>query len=522
MKRLLFLQLFCFYAIIAFAQEKAKGYVFFDTNNNGIMDKKEKGLENIAVSNGRDVVITNVKGWYQLPVTEDDIIFVIKPAAYNTPLSAKKLPQFYYNHKPAGSPANFKYKGILPTGNLPNPLNFPLVTDTTKDNFTAIIFGDPQPANEAELEQFKKGIVDEAAGIKNARMGISLGDIVGNRLDLQSAYTEVMKAIALPWYNVMGNHDMNMDAKSDSLADESFELNFGPATYSFNIGKVHFIILDDIIYPSPVPGREYWGGFTEKQFAFIENDLKFVPKENLLILSMHIPLKSAKDAFRMEDRKKLFLLLKDFPNCLALSAHTHLQRNDFLGKKEDWLQSSNLHEYNAGTTSGDWYSGKLDEKGVPSATMRDGTRKGYAFLNITGNQYSIAYKVAGMPAAYQMEVYCPKIISTEKNTAGFYANYFMGSEADILEYKFNEGKWQQMNFTKSVDPTFTAELIQWDFTDTLMPGRRPGNAVTSTHLWQGNFPKKMKAGNYTLTIKVTDRYGKLHETQKAFRVEKSL
>jgi 3',5'-cyclic AMP phosphodiesterase CpdA len=349
-----------------------------------------------------------------------------------------------------------------------------------------------------------------------------LGDIVGNRLDLQAPYAELMKEIGLPWYNVMGNHDMNMDAKADSLADETFELNFGPATYSFNVGKVHFIILDDIIYPSPTPGREYWGGFTEKQFTFLENDLKLVPKDNMVILSMHIPLKSARDAFRMEDRKRLFTSLKDFPNCLALSAHTHLQRNDFLGKKEDWFQAKSLHEFNAGTTSGDWYSGKLNDKGVPSSTMRDGTRKGYAFLNISGIQYSIEYKVAGMPADYQMEVYCPKVISTEKNTARFFANYFMGSDADILEYKFNEGDWQKMNFTKSVDPSFAAELMQWDFTDTLMNGRRPSNGVESTHLWQASFPKKMKAGNYTLSIRVTDRYGKTHTAQKLFKVEKSL
>src|SRR3546814_5122981 len=57
-----------------------------------------------------------------------------------------------------------------------------------------------------------------------------------------------------------------------------------------------------------------------------------------------------------------------------------------------WYQEKSHHEYNAGTTSGDWYSGEVNESGVPASTMRDGTPKGYAFLNITGNQYTIDYR----------------------------------------------------------------------------------------------------------------------------------
>jgi hypothetical protein len=73
--------------------------------------------------------------------------------------------------------------------------------------------------------------------------------LVGDNLSLQKPYADVMKEIGLPWYNVMGNHDMNYEAKEDMLSDETFESNFGPANYSFNYGNVHFIILDDILYP---------------------------------------------------------------------------------------------------------------------------------------------------------------------------------------------------------------------------------------------------------------------------------
>lgn len=72
----------------------------------------------------------------------------------------------------------------------------------------------------------------------------------------------------------MGNHDMNYDASSDILSDETFKKNFGSANYAFNYGNAHFIILDNILYPDPRDGRGYWGGYRLDQLQFLENNLK--------------------------------------------------------------------------------------------------------------------------------------------------------------------------------------------------------------------------------------------------------
>jgi hypothetical protein len=45
-----------------------------------------------------------------------------------------------------------------------------------------------------------------------------------------------------------------------------------------------------------------------------------------------------------------------------------------------------------------------DAAGVPDATMRDGTPKGYAILHFTGNTYRFEYKAYGIPASYQMDI----------------------------------------------------------------------------------------------------------------------
>src|SRR5690349_12278571 len=87
------------------AQNTVKGYVYADVNANRKQEKNEKGIAAVAVTNGREVVLTDKKGYYELPVNNDQIISVIKPAGYKVPVNEDNLPQFFYNHKPAGSPA---------------------------------------------------------------------------------------------------------------------------------------------------------------------------------------------------------------------------------------------------------------------------------------------------------------------------------------------------------------------------------------------------------------------------------
>src|SRR5690606_17050644 len=229
---------------VAFSQQTVKGIVFEDLNGNGKKDRKEKGLGGVGVSNGEIVVSTDEKGSYSLPVSDDNIIFVIKPAAYALPVNAQQLPQFYYRHKPNGSPENFKYEGVKPTGPLPKSVDFALQPANDDKDFTTLLFGDPQPYSQEEVDHYAKGIVAELEGGVNARFGLSLGDLVGDMLTLHDPYIKATQKIGIPWFNVMGNHDMNYEAKHDSLSDETFERNFGPANYSFNYGDVHFIILD--------------------------------------------------------------------------------------------------------------------------------------------------------------------------------------------------------------------------------------------------------------------------------------
>ncbi len=504
---------------IAQAQEFAKGVVFHDTNKNGKKDKSEVGLKSVSVSNGKDVVQTNEKGEYRLPVGSDNIIFVIKPSDYSFPLNENNLPQYYYIHKPNGSPV-LKYSVSLPTGKLPARLDFPMYRQDESKQFQALVFGDPQVYNLEELAFFKKGIINDLNNGDSIAFGISLGDLVGDNLDLHAPYKDVIKQIGKPWYNVMGNHDMNYDVLSDSLSDESFEKNFGPNNYSFNYGDAHFIVLDNIIYPNPRTGKGYLGGFRKDQLDFIENDLKFVPKDKLIVLCFHIPLKhNNSDVFRNEDRQRLFDLLAEFNHTVSMSAHTHYQQQLFYDKSEGWRQEKPHHEYNVGTTSGDWYSGLDNNQGVPQSMMRDGTPKGYAILNVKGNQYSFDYKVAGENQDYQINIIAPKAVS-KKHLGRYklYANFFMGTANDKVKFRIDGGKWNDMKHVEIVDLAYQYEVLKFDNAIEFMDGRRPSNPVKSSHIWEIKFPNNLSQGVHNIEVEATDMFGKTHKQNTTINV----
>lgn len=510
-----------FSGLTCLAQQTISGYVYEDLNVNNKKDKREKGIAGVSVTNGVDVVQTDALGRYTLPLQADQILAVIKPADYDLPKNALHLPQFYHIHKPAGAP-ELKYKGVAPTGELPEEINFALLQAKVEATFTALVFGDPQPYNLMEMAFFEKGIVHEVEGIANVSLGISLGDLVGDDLSLFKSYQEAVAKVGIPWYNVMGNHDLNLDVTRDELADETFEAHFGPSHYAFNYGKVHFIVLDDILYPDPRDGTGYWGGFREDQLAFIKNDLAFVPKDRLIVLAMHIPLfdEDYGDSFRDSDRTALFELLEEFPHTLSLSAHTHLQRQYFFDEDDGWKQLKPHHHYNVGTTSGDWYKGKLNKNGVPVSTMRDGTPKGYAFIDFDGNSYALRYKVANEEPSYQMEIFAPKVIEKDKRTsAGIYVNFFIGNEKSTLRFRIDEGTWQNMHYLEEYDPAYLLEMFDWDTTTELMDGKRPSNPEKCRHLWRANIPNRLPVGKHVIEVEAVDMFGKRYTGQTHYEIK---
>ena len=149
--------------------QMAKGVVYHDANENRVRDADEKPLPGVRVSNGSQIVTTNEQGQYTLPVDEDTTLFVIKPRGWRTPVNADQLPQFYYVHKPNGSAdEKFKYKGVKPTGPLPESVDFALYPQQEPEQFKALLFGDPQPRDQKEVDWITHDVVEGIIGKTDA------------------------------------------------------------------------------------------------------------------------------------------------------------------------------------------------------------------------------------------------------------------------------------------------------------------------------------------------------------------
>jgi len=118
MKRTILATAIFLLGVSGFAQQMATGYVFEDQNENGKKDRNESGIANVSVSNSQQVVVTDTNGKYEIPVGDDNIIFVIKPSGYVPKINENNLPEFYYIHKPNGSPKS-EFAGVKPTGKFP-------------------------------------------------------------------------------------------------------------------------------------------------------------------------------------------------------------------------------------------------------------------------------------------------------------------------------------------------------------------------------------------------------------------
>lgn len=516
----------------------ATGTVFLDTNSNQIMDNNEKGLQGIRVSNGQDVVQTDDNGKYSLSVNDDTIIFVIKPRGYMTPVDENRLPKFYHIHKPNGSPEGLKYPGIAPTGPLPASIDFPLYEQTEPDTYKVLVFGDTQPRNMQEIEWLAHDVIEEVIGT-DAVFGLSLGDLVGDNLNLFNPLNEVMSTIGIPWYNVYGNHDMNRLATDDRYADETFERVYGPTCYSFDWGPVHFINIDNVLFlPDKEDNPPYKSEVGERQLTFIRNDLAFVPKDQLVVISMHIPLTE------IQDVKKLMELLSDRPHTLSLSAHTHIQRDDFIGQKHGWEGNEKHHHHNHATTSGSWWQGTLDEIGIPHTTMRDGAPNGYGIFTFSGNQYSIRFKAARRPADYQMNIWSPwEVTQSETANTDVLVNVFGGNRRSKVEMRLGQnGQWKEMSYLPQKDPFFkalkerdeayhierklhttvrdTMKLLMKDDTELPKRGKRLSYGVPkSYHIWQAKLHENCQKGTHIINVRTTDMFGQTFTGRRIIRVK---
>ena len=511
------------------AQDTATGVVFHDRNRNLTRDAGEPGIAGVSVSNSLEVVQTDDQGRYRLPVSDETIIFVTKPAGYMVPVDEAQLPQFYYLHYPNGTPIELEFGGIEPTGPLPASVNFPLFEQAAQNRFDAVAFADPQTADNTDLSYFRDDVAAELAGVE-ALFGLTAGDVVDDDLSLYERHNDIVATIGLPWWNVPGNHDMDYDALNDRHATDTFKRVFGPTYYSYDYGQVHFVGLDNVDYEGEAEGG-YRGYVSKQQIDWLRNDLEYVPEDKLIVVVTHIPLYTdavdATDGTVTVNLPELLNVLEGREHVYTLSGHdTSNSWQMYLGQEHSWDGLKPLHHQVLAEVRGDGWGGPKDEHGIPETTMEDGNPNGYYILSFDGNRYTTRFKAAGEPKDYQLRIMLEQegagrnqLTPEQWEVAAWQApqlvvNVFDGGERHQVEFRLNGGDYQPMVHTLRTDPFMEDRYVRYLGTDAEVSTPNP-----SSHIWVADLPKRLEPGVHTVTVRSTDPYSQVSEASQVFEVD---
>lgn len=508
----------------------ARGTVFESTDGSLTPGANSRGLPDVLVSNGREVVRTDANGRWSLPVARGQSIFVIKPTGFATPLSTTLLPRFAYVHEPEGTPAalDLRYAGIAPTGPLPDSIDFPLRRQEESSRFDVILFTDPQPESSAELTYVRDDIVAHAAATR-AAFGITCGDVMFDDLSMYPRSNRIIGTIGRPWYHLPGNHDMNYEAPDNDYSRETFKRIFGARYYAFQHGGVTFFALDNVEY---LGKGKFRGHFGDRQLAFIRNVLAELPPDAPTIFCFHIPLRTLSGtdpAIAVTDVDDFLKALGGRPNAISFAGHTHTNEHYYL---DNGSEEPHHHKV-LSAVSGSWWSGPFDIRGIPVALQSDGAPNGFHILSIDGKKMETRLMPGHDPAQSQLrlmfdgpyhqtrEVLHEQPVGTviggtipldAAASTHLLVNLFDGGPRSKVEFALG-GEWRPMEPITRLDP-FVQEVYARN-----AAVKKPWVEPTPcAHLWQARLPASLAAGTHSILVRARDEHGREHRVATVLEV----
>lgn len=345
-----------------------------------------KPIAGVAVTDGIHIVQTDKNGAYQLQsTTEAMFVYITVPSGYEIPTD-NSMALFYKRIHPEKGAfrADFTLRK--------------LAQDDTH-HFT-ILWADPQINNQEEADLLDSTVVPDTRNFVQGLMkkgpvqGIAAGDLSWDAPPIIPAYKKAIQKVGIPFFQVLGNHDMDVNVRSDEQSDSTFHKSMGPSWYSFNRGRAHYVVLDNVFYFAK--GYNYIGYITERQLHWLEQDLKLVPHGSLVFVSMHIPVYTEEKRRTgaadddpgdvTHNRKFLYDMLRPY-QAHFLTGHTHYNEN---------RQEEGYYEHIHGAVCATWWVSPL---------CVDGTPRGYGVYEINGDSLRWYYKSSGYAPSYQMRVY---------------------------------------------------------------------------------------------------------------------
>ncbi|MDE7116119.1 MAG: calcineurin-like phosphoesterase family protein [Muribaculaceae bacterium] len=374
----------------------------------GVVESAEGPIAGVVVSDGVEVTTTDSDGVYQLKsAKETGYVFISVPSGYECQLNG-----VFPDH----------YRTLMSASDLPENQSF-VLNKVDQSKYKIVFLGDMHVANRQvnnDLSQFGKVASDINTYVKGLQAsqkvyGITLGDMTWDlywydRNYGPADYHETINTAlsGLPIYHTIGNHDNDMRAIGNQKAKNPFAVNIAPPYYSFNIGDVHYIMLDNVdcvTYNGDGSRNHIEGQIYDPQWAWLAKDLAHVDKSTPILVMMHVPVFSTTgvNTFgkNMKDCDKLLAAFDGYQLVHYVTGHTHRSYN--IVPENSITGGRNIYEHNLSAICSDWWwSGNLTP-GLLQAS--DGTPCGYGVWDISGKDIKWIYKCAGKDENFQFRTY---------------------------------------------------------------------------------------------------------------------
>ena len=356
------------------------------------------GLPNVVVSDGVVVTTTGEDGQYTLKSSKSTTaVFVSTPSGYE-PQADGVVPAFFRRFSRA--PEELER------------IDFKL-TAVDQRNFKLLALGDMHLADRqfcndlGQFRRFAREVSEFAAESDVPVYAVTLGDMtwdqfrVANSFGFPEYLKELKKDLSgMLVYHSMGNHDNNPEYVGDVEAQREYEMSICPNHYSLNIGEVHLVVLDDILYNNNASGvRSFYPQLSKDQLEWLKADLKYVDQSTPILVAMHTPFYYRDASSALYNFSELLHCFDGFDYVQFLTGHTHVVYNvDMLSR------SVHVFETNSGAVCGAWWMTDTACK-AGFNICSDGAPAGYRILDIQGKDIEWIYKGTGCDEDFQFRTY---------------------------------------------------------------------------------------------------------------------
>ena len=366
-----------------------------------VTDTEGKAIAGCVVSDGAHCVVTDNNGHYALKsdIKDTRFVFVSIPDGYEIPHRKSVVQNFARipRHQ-KGATANFELKRRT----------------TPTDKYTVIMIGDPQMrglGHDGSGERYRDVLLPDVEAFRKTVSGeffsINLGDLVYNWMAGYDDYMDINAPLSYPVCHIIGNHDYDQQTILDGrLGTSYFEEYITPTYYSFTIGKIHYVMVNSIEYSRENGKKHYRSGLDDKQMQWLEEDLKYIPKDYSIYICGHAQLFKKKGTSPNGSHGKYNInykryteLLKQYKRVYSWSGHYHTNYGFDYAGNERFPGMDHISCITVARAIGELRSNQeLSSRGEPN---------GYMVVEVNGEDVKWWYKVVGKDRNYQMRPYSP-------------------------------------------------------------------------------------------------------------------